>query len=156
MSNVTQIAAKQPAGNAHVGGIRLWNMLENERWTFRKLEARTGIKKGVISSRMRGVTPLTIEEVQVFASVLGRNPVELYAELVNDETPSPSTAEESSNLRTLVPKIVGTENVTQINEYRASVAQGIEHQFPVLRAAGSNPAGGTKEHTATITPLRRA
>ncbi|GAA1315642.1 helix-turn-helix domain-containing protein [Leucobacter albus] len=103
MSNVTQIATKQPAGNAHVGGIRLWNMLENERWTFRKLEARTGIKVGVISSRMRGVTPLTIEEVQVFASVLGRNPVELYAELVNDETPTPSASETTSNHRTLVP-----------------------------------------------------
>lgn len=103
MSNVTQIAAKQPAGNAHVGGTRLWNMLENERWTFRKLEARTGIKVGVISSRMRGVTPLTIEEVQVFATVLGRNSIELYAELVNDEAPSPSAATDASNHRTLVP-----------------------------------------------------
>lgn len=61
--------------------------------------------------------------------------------------------ESRSTPRTLVPKIVGSAEVTDINEYRASVAQGIEHQFPVLRAAGSNPAGGT-EQLATVTPIR--
>lgn len=157
MSNVTNLATKQPSGNAHMGGIRLWEMLDAERWTFRKLEARTGLKVGVISSRMRGVTPLTIEEVQVFADVLGRNAVELYADLVAVDMPTPGEAEVAPNRRTLVPKIVGTENVTSISDHHASVAQGIEHLFPVQVVGSSNLSGGTNtEQLAPVTPLRRA
>ena len=39
---------------------------------------------------------------------------------------------------------------------RASVAQGIEHQFPVLRAAGSNPVGGALCFLAAPPLLRRS
>lgn len=55
--------------------------LREERWTYRKLEARTGISKSVIASRLTGTTPLLMSEVEIFADVLRRNPVELFATL---------------------------------------------------------------------------
>lgn len=100
MSNVTHIAHTDQAHAAQ--GEYLWSLLDAERWTFRKLEARTGIKVGVISSRMRGVTPLTISEVATFAEVLGKDPVQLYSEIIAHSAPTPP------NLRTLVPKVAGS------------------------------------------------
>lgn len=63
--------------------------------------------------------------------------------------------ENHSGPRSLVPMIGASAQVTPISEHPASVAQWIEHQFPVLAAARSSRAGGTKEHIAPVTPIRR-
>lgn len=68
--------------------------------------------------------------------------------------PSVVAPTDPSTRRTLVPKIVGSGNVTDINEYRASVAQGIEHWFPVPVVGSSNLSGGTTEQLAPVTPIR--
>jgi transcriptional regulator with XRE-family HTH domain len=57
-------------------------LIDEERWTYRKLEARTGISKSAIASRLKGETELMFGEVEIFADVLRRNPVELFAALL--------------------------------------------------------------------------
>lgn len=67
---------------------------------------------------------------------------------LNDEPSAP-------DLRILVPEIGASATVVHISEHPASVAQWIEHQFPVLRAARSIRAGGTTERLAPVTPIKR-
>lgn len=54
-----------------------------EPWTYRKLEARTGISRTAIAARWTGQTELSIADVEVLAPVIRMTPAELFAELMN-------------------------------------------------------------------------
>ena len=52
-----------------------------EPWTYRKLEARTGIGRSTLQSRMTGETALTLSDFEVLAPIIRMTPEELFAEL---------------------------------------------------------------------------
>lgn len=59
----------------------LRDQLLAERWSLRKLEAATGIKKGAIARRFAGHTELSVSDIEVFAPLLRMNPEQLFARL---------------------------------------------------------------------------
>ena len=117
--------------------------LARERWTQRKAATALGVTPNWMQRRLSGSTPLDPNDIALFASFLNVPIATLFEERENGPT-----------RRISVPKVGATAKVTRLDEYRhASVAQWIEHQFPVLRAARSIRAGGTIEHLATVTPI---
>lgn len=132
--------------------------LKAERWSIRAAAMAIGTNHTSLGARVKGDTAFLAEDIESIAYLLKRDPIEFYGEYINAGT-------DPSNPRTLVPKVVGSgQGAYEI----ASVAQGIEHWFPVPVAAGSNPAGGTlinfptresvaveRENVAPVTPITR-
>lgn len=135
---------------------------EHER-SARFVATRIGLSPSSMGERLKGKSPFLADELEDIARVLRIDPVEFYGRYIR-VTASPQS--DDSNRRDTVPMNVGSDMVRRIP---ASVAQGIEHQFPVLGVAGSNPAGGANvtrigvskrpviEHDtpAPVVPLRR-
>lgn len=74
----------------HARADRMRDLLEP--WSLRKLEARTGLGRNYLQSRLNGTTALSISDVEVLAPVIRMTPGDLFAELmsINDETaPTP-------------------------------------------------------------------
>ena len=67
-----------------------------EPWTYRKLEARTGLGRSTLQSRMTGETALTMADIEVLAPVIRMSPEGLFAELLKikllevDSNPQPA------------------------------------------------------------------
>jgi transcriptional regulator with XRE-family HTH domain len=78
--------------------------LRDERWSRRQLAMRTGLSKGVVNSRLNGETPLNVDEITIFAKILRRDPVELFATLmsIRDEN-GPASEEAGPNVGTVHP-----------------------------------------------------
>ncbi len=53
-----------------------------EPWSLRKLETRTGIGRGVLETRFKGTTALTMADIEILAPVIRMAPEELFAELL--------------------------------------------------------------------------
>lgn len=146
MSTITAHPTNEQAQHARAAHLR--DLLEP--WSLRKLEARTGLGRNYLAGRLNGDQALSISDIEVLAPVIRMSPAELFAELMHID----GAPDDRPNRRTLVPKVVGSATVTDINEYRASVAQGIEHWFPVPVVGSSNLSGGTNERLASVTPIR--
>lgn len=58
-----------------------------EPWTYRKLEARTGLGRSTLQSRMTGETPMTMPDFEVLAPVIRMTPEALFAELLKIKLP---------------------------------------------------------------------
>lgn len=52
-----------------------------EPWSLRRLEARTGIGRGKLETRLNGGTELAMSDIEVLAPVIRMTPEELFAEL---------------------------------------------------------------------------
>lgn len=110
----------------------LWDELSSERWSYRTLATRVGTSKSKIESRMKGDTPLMFGDIEIFAEVLRRDPVELFATLhgITNYTPKGSLSDYSS--------------VASITEL---------HDFRVQKQARLRPM--RDDHDATISPLKK-
>jgi hypothetical protein len=53
-----------------------------EPWSLRRLEARTGIGRGVLETRLKGATALTMADIEILAPVIRMTPQELFSELL--------------------------------------------------------------------------
>lgn len=79
MSKTRTSATAEEIQSARAAYIK--NHLDAERWSLRLLEGRTGVPKSTLSSRLSGATPLTFGDIELFAEVLNRDPVEFFREL---------------------------------------------------------------------------
>jgi hypothetical protein len=52
-----------------------------EPWSVRRLEARTGIGRGTLQTRLAGQTELAMSDIELLAPVIRMTPEELFAEL---------------------------------------------------------------------------
>ena len=53
-----------------------------EPWSLRRLEARTGIGRGTLQTRLNGTTAITMADIEILAPVIRMTPTELFAELL--------------------------------------------------------------------------
>lgn len=148
MSTVTKLHGDNPDDLQVKRALYLRNLLKEERWSVTAAAARIHMPKSTLAERLRGASPLMLDDIERIAPLVNRTPEGLYAELIHIDGPNTSETR-----RYTVPKVGATAKVTRLDEYRhASVAQGIEHWFPVPVAAGSNPAGGTT-HLAPVSVI---
>ena len=118
------------------------------------LAREIGMSQSKMSRRTTAVEPFDIDELGQIASVLGVSLVELISGTNLPTRPRFGAGasrralylvEEASDRRSLVPDALGSATVGRAD---ASVAQWIEHQFPVLAVTRSSRVGG-----ANITPI---
>lgn len=79
MSNISQI---HPSTGDEIQVARahfLNDTLKGERWSLRLLQDRTGIAKSTLASKLNGSSPILAADIELFADVLRRDPVDLYA-----------------------------------------------------------------------------
>ena len=77
-----------------------------EPWTYRKLEARTGLGRSTLQSRMTGETALTMADIEVLAPVIRMSPEGLFAELLKIKLPEvDSNHQPAGSLLRLVPSV---------------------------------------------------
>lgn len=148
--NATITTIKNDHGNemSQIVADNLAAELARKRISGRDAAMRLGLSQPYVARRVSGATPLDVNDLFMFAGFLGIDP----SVLLKGENPHQSPDGDATR-RGTVPMIVGSENVTDLSEYRASVAQGIEHWFPVPVVGSSNLSGGT-EQLATVTPIR--
>lgn len=56
-------------------------LIDNERWSLRKLETATGLGKGKLALRFNGQSAISVSDVEVFAPLLRMTPEELFKNL---------------------------------------------------------------------------
>lgn len=56
-----------------------------EPWSYRKLEAKTGLGRTVLQSRFTGETALSMPDIEVLAPIVRMTPAELFDELLKVE-----------------------------------------------------------------------
>ena len=129
-------------------------ILGENRWSARKAAAALGLTHTYVNSRANGTVEMSGSDLALFADFLDI-PIARFFDEHHDSGGNVTSinAKKATKPGSLVPKVGATAKVTQLDEYRhASVAQGIEHWFPVPVAAGSNPAGGTT-HLAPVSVI---
>jgi transcriptional regulator with XRE-family HTH domain len=52
-----------------------------EPWSLRRLEARTGIGRSTLQSRLNGETAITMADIEILAPVARMTPEQLFTEL---------------------------------------------------------------------------
>lgn len=89
-----------------------------EPWTYRKLEARTGIGRMALQARLTGETALTVPDLEVLAPVIRMTPEELFAELLavklpevdSNHQPAGFTLRSMRSVTELSPRPVNDDN----------------------------------------------
>jgi hypothetical protein len=61
-----------------------------EPWSVRRLEARTGIGRGTLQTRLAGQTELAMSDIELLAPVIRMTPEELFAELRSVDVTAPN------------------------------------------------------------------
>ncbi|WP_157509481.1 helix-turn-helix domain-containing protein [Glaciibacter superstes] len=79
---ITRSSQESAENTQSVRAKYLDDCLKAERWSYRLLETRTGIAKSTVASRLKGETALTFGDIEVFAQVLNRDPVELFGTML--------------------------------------------------------------------------
>lgn len=82
MTNAPQIDPKalRQARAAHLRDLL-------EPWSLRRLEARTGIGRGTLETRLSGRTELAFSDIELLAPVIRMTPAELFDEILKVELP---------------------------------------------------------------------
>lgn len=132
MTNISHIRGEGPDEIQAARASVIWTALKAERWSLRLLEQRTHIPKSTLSAKMNGHSPMLAADIELFAEILGSDPVELFRAYLGG-------GDDTTNRRNSVPKVAGSTPVG-----------GTLISFPDPRARDTPPRVGL----ATVVSIR--
>lgn len=116
MSTVTKLHGENPDGIQAKRALYLRDLLKEERWSVTAAAARIHMPKSTLAERLRGASPLMLDDIERLAPLVNRTPEGLYAELIHIDGPNTSETR-----RYTVPKVAGSNPVGGTKHHLAIV-----------------------------------
>lgn len=86
MSNIAQLHPSVSDEKQAARAQFLSDTLKADRWSLRLLQQETGIPKSTLASKLNGSSPILAADIELFAEVLRRDPVGLFADYLSAGT----------------------------------------------------------------------
>lgn len=137
MTNISQLHPVAIDATQAARAQFLADELKSERWSLRLLQDRTGIPKSTLASKLNGSSPILAADIEVFATVLKRDAVDLFRDYLaagTGKAPTPKGGGLSVPPTGIEPATFGT-NVRRFPVERTRSAGAARHPAVVTMIA---------------------